>query len=97
MSKETYSQNGGCHDGIVAAAAVRRKNTFHNHKTEDVKGRPNTKTSPSRYNQMGATCWTGRGCWGGAGISFRTEDEDEEEEEEEEEGKDTEDEEGEGG
>ena len=34
---------------------------------------------------MGATGWTGRGCWGGAGISFRTEDEDEEEEEREEE------------
>ena len=51
---------------------------------------------PSKYYQMGATCWTGLGCCGGAGISFRTEDE-EEEDEEDEEGKDTEDEEGDGG
>ena len=52
------------------------------------------KMCPSKYYQMGATCWTGLGCCGGAGISFRTEDEDEEEEDE---GKDTEDEEGDGG
>ena len=74
----------GCHDGIAAAAG---KNTLII-----------TKQSLSKVNkthQMGATCWTGLGCWGGAGISFRTEDEDEEEEEEE--GKDTEDEEGDGG